>query len=506
MSNGITAALARYERSLRMQRKFAALQALVPVPRPDPGPLMDYIVRASPHLRRPDHMEPFADLFEEATVSPVEAAVSFGVRQGKTTFIKHGIVWWLERDPTEQILYGSYAHDFAAEQVDSMRQIAVDNGIPLGRVQRRDLFTTAAGGFVLASGVGGQLTGRGFTKVVIDDAHKNREEAESPRMREKTVERFYNDIYTRRDRRGTSFFVVGARWHVNDLPGVVVRGDRPFRRYNFPVINEQGEALAPWLLRGGLDELLAIRDTVGPYIWASLYMGEPRRRGGNLFREIDPVPPSELVAKGPTAEAIGIDLARTARTRSDHHAAVHMRRHMSGVVDVLGAIRMRGVITDRSKMVGDVPGDVIEAGFISRLAAMMREAPAAVVVWYIGHGEEYLVMLVERELSATLGRRVRIVALQAENRDKWHRSQHYAAGWNLGRVRIPAGPARDGWQQPFLVEHFEFKGDQIGEENDQVDAATASYDWLERHPPGSVPIQGRGTGEGSEADRMGGLL
>lgn len=458
----------RLDRLRRLRAKVDARRALVDEDAGDPGPLMQFVPRVSPNFREPSHLPELVADIERAAAEPIEVCHSVPVRHAKTTTLKHGVAWWLRRDPTESILYLSYAYSFAALQVADAHSIAVRAGVQMGRIQRHGEWTTRAGGVVVAAGIGGQLTGRGFTKIIIDDPHKNRAEAESRVMRERVVEGFFNDIYTRRDPRGTSVLNVQARWNQNDLYGVLTRSARPFAARNTPALDEQGRALAPWLFdERALEE---IRETVGPYTWASLYQGQPRPRGGALFVDVT------LVEHVPHAQSwkwgIGIDLARTARTRSDHHAAVVMRRCDDGMHDVLEVARTRGTITDRTR-----DGEVVDAGFIRELARLVRAYPGAGLVMYASKGEEWLVQFVEQLLAAALEQPVKIKVRVIESRDKWMRAQRYSEAWNAGRVRIAAPHERDGWQGPFIAEHVEFTG-LAGQEDDQVDAAVAVHDDL----------------------------
>ena len=53
---------------------------------------------------------------------------------------------------------------------------------------------------------------------------------------------------------------------------------------NLPAVDAQGKALLP--ARYPLAQLEKIRDTIGPYGWASLYQGQPYARGGTLFQDV----------------------------------------------------------------------------------------------------------------------------------------------------------------------------------------------------------------------------
>ncbi len=477
----LSSRIARHTRQLRVHRTIRS-QRRTTSRAVDPGSLLAFVPRLSKRFRTPDHLAELATAIERSAVNErVRACFSVPVRHGKTSLIHHAIAWVLAKDPTLRILYVSYAHGFAAKQVAKAKELAKRAGVAVvGR--RRDEWTTQQGGLVKAVGIGGQITGEGFTHVFVDDPHKNRAEAESRIIREGVVEAFFNDIFTRIDPRGTSFFVVHARWTVNDLIGVLTRMEpHPFEQHNAPALDDEGNALAPWLFDA--KTLEEIRDTVGPYTWASLYQGEPKPPGGALFTKLLL---GRLVEPRNYRLAIGIDLARTVSQRADHNAAVVMRKNVdTDVIDILHAVRARGTIMDR-----EVDRALVDEGFVRQVVPLLFEHPGAELVMYAAETEEALVTLFARELSDAAGHTVVVHALPAD-RDKWRRAQPYAASWNRSRVRIPGrsdvhdanedtpddGRDRDGWQSAFIAEHVDFTGVK-GAEDDWVDAAGAAHDWL----------------------------
>lgn len=508
----------RVKRQLDDERRRAA------GPMEHPGPLMAFVERAWPGYAQPTHLRELVEAIERSVTETVEIAFSVPVRHGKTTLLVAAVVWLLIVKPDAQILYVSYAHGFAAKQVSRALAIARALGIPLGDVQRRDEWTTAWGGRVKAVGITGQITGEGFSHIFVDDPHKNRLEAESPVIRENVVEAFWNDIYTRQLPSGTSVFIVHARWHVNDLIGVVSRATRPIRYVNLPALTWAGlvaTALAPWMWT--VERLLEIRDKVGPYVWASLYDGTPQPRGGTLFREAALAVLTKIGIVGVPVYCIGIDLARTARTRSDHHAAVVMRKSVAPAgpplkkggpptprwwCDIVEAYAMRGPITDQRTPAGEV----VTAGFARELARLARKYPRARIAWYSWPSEEWLAELLERganELLAQTGDApIRIKLMRIATRDKYARAQAWGKTWNDGLVRV-VSPERDdpmGEHVDRLVaQHSEFTGID-GNADDLVDAAVVAHDDLNDIRPGAPPQSGRGTGEGSEADRLASLF
>lgn len=490
--------LQRADRRMRMRAKVHARRSTdVVAPRP-PGSLLDFVPRVSPRFRAPTHLADLARAIERGVGGErVRACFSVPVRHGKTSLIQHAIPWILARDPTRSILYVSYSHGFAKKQTGKAREIAERWGVPLGSTKRRDEWTTRAGGQVKAAGIGGQITGEGFTDIFVDDPHKNRAEAESRIVREGVIEAFFSDIYTRLDPRGTSYYVVHARWNVNDLIGVLSRLDPyPFERHNAPALDAEGRALAPWLF--DVAQLEELRETLGPYTWASLYQGEPRPRGGALFYE--PAFVTQIATPESYRIAIGLDLATSTRSRADHNAAVVLRKDLAqGTIDILDAVRARGTIADRFR-----DSTIVDEGFARQVVRLLYLYPDANLYMFAADSELGTVQLFERMLADLLDRDVKITTFKI-TRDKFNRAQPYAADWNRGRVRMLGrksvsievdgarveaphvdvvdaadrdGRNRHGWQSWLVPEHTEFTG-VPGQEDDGVDAAVAAHAGLE---------------------------
>lgn len=464
--------IARVTKLRREREKVRAARKPPTNERRDPGPLLKLVPKASPSLREPEHLALFAEGIERSMREQVELCCSVPPRHGKTTLVVHAMVWILLKDPTAQVLYCSYAHGFAAKQVRKAYRIAQRMGLRFGDTKRRDEWNTAEGGFVKAAGMGGQITGEGFTHIFVDDPHKNRAEAESRQIRERVIEGFRDDVYTRQDPRGTSVFVIHTRWHEDDLTGVLTRSAndndedaaRPFEHINLRALaaNDNGEtiALAPKLF--SVERLLKIKSRVGEYGWASLYMGSPRPRGGALFTGA--VLLEELDHQSSYRFAIGVDLARTARTRSDWNAAVVMRLDLrTNLIDVVEVVREQGVLADK------VRDGEIEEGFARRLHDLQQRYPGASTLMYTGRAEDQLL-----ELLARLERYPCRVEGRLAPSDKHDRAQPYAAGWNEGRVRCPRKAA---WTNRFVSEHVAFTGLKGGRD-DMVDAAAAAFDAL----------------------------
>lgn len=462
-----------------------------------PGSLVDFVPMLDERLFAPEHLRPIAEAIEQSMTECVEACFSVPPRHGKTRILHAAIVWILSQDPTATILYASYAHGFAAKQVRAAMKLAVKAGIALGDERRRDEWTTAEGGRVKAVGVDGQITGEGFRWIFVDDPHKNRGEAESRRIREGVVTGFLDDIYSRQEQPWTSVFVVHTRWVTDDLIGSLTAATSedsevpPFRLINLPAINSRGEPLAPRLF--DVSRLHKLRTRLGEYSWASLYMGAPRPKGGLLFSDVTLI--DELEEGGAYKWAIGVDLAHTARTRSDWNCACVMRKNTAtGAIDVVEVIRHQGTLTDRVEGRGDEPQ--VDDGFIRKLHALSARYPGAPMMMFAAKDETLIVGLAGRHDKFPVRIRVEIA-----DSDKWRRAQPYATAWNdpRGVVRVLR---KAPWMSTFVREHVSFTGAK-GERDDQVDAAAAAFSLLQSNsgPRGRA----RGTGEGSQAARFGGI-
>jgi hypothetical protein len=493
----------------RLLRQRARIDRLRPESEPivyDPGPLLDFVPALSPQYQAPVWLAPIAEEMERVAEcirvgdpeQTVEACISVGPGHAKSTLALHFIPWLLVQFPELTILYLSYSHDVAVLQTEIAKQLCVEAGVTLGDVDTKELWTTSSGGSVTAAGLGGPITGRRWRVVIVDDPHKNRREAESKRIREGVTRGFFSDAYTRDHPLGTHFLVIHTRWHVSDLIGVLTKPQseddeaegavRPFKYFNLQSLRADGTALAPSLFSAA--RLRKKRQRLGQYEFDSLYQGHPRPKGGALFGDVALI--DTLETTGSFRYAIGIDLARTARTRSDYQVAVVMRINTATKnIDVVEVLRHQGTLSDRVEGRGEAP--VVDDGFIKKLHQLSKRYPNVPIYMYTARDETLMIALMGRHNTWP----VQVRAIDARTRgDKWERAAPYADAWNdpNGRLRIP----RDArWADDFIAEHIDFTSKE-GERDDQVDAAAAAFDALQ------VASGGRpqGTGEGSTAHRI----
>lgn len=422
--------------------------------------LLDFIPRVTKQWVAPRHLKPIAELFTRAEYGPVRACVSVPPRHGKTELLIHAIPWWLHRHPEQTCVYVSYSGDLANDKSKRSLDISKESGLPLRPdMQRGTQWRTYAGGGMLATGIGGPLTGYGANLLIIDDPIKNREEAESMTVRQRNWEWFTSTALTRVEP-GGSVIVVHTRWHDDDLIGRLQKEQGQKWEYvNLPALSET-DGTALWPTRWPADSLNLRRKEVGEYDWWSLFMGQPRPKGGKLFK--DPTYYDYPNVQG-TRFLICCDPAATGATRADHSAVVvgSAWRDKQGLVhiDILDVHRVQ-----------------VEMPVLAQyLVAVQERWQAPIAVEAVGGFKAVPQML--RQLSKTL----RILELNAVG-DKFTRSLPAAAAWNDGRIRVPKHAP---WLGAYLRELTSFTGVSDAQD-DQVDATAHLYATFAKLLPASI--------------------
>lgn len=217
-------------------------------------------------------------------------------RHGKSELVSHWLpTWFIEHFPYKQIILTSYGGEFAGEWGKKVRDEFTMNKYCAGQLRTDsravESWMTVDGGGMKTAGVGGPITGRGADLAIIDDPHKNWEEAMSPVARERVIDWFNSTLYTRLEP-NASILVIQTRWHENDLSGYLLNSHSdPWELIRFPALAEgeddilgraQGEALCPE--RFSAERLNAIKIVVGSHIFAGLYQQRPAPIMGGIVK------------------------------------------------------------------------------------------------------------------------------------------------------------------------------------------------------------------------------
>lgn len=405
--------------------------------------LLRFIPLLSPKYAEPRHLSPLIERLELAAEGVPQFVVCHAPpRHAKTETVLHYLPWVLQRRPEWTLSYTTYGDRLARSKSRKSMALAEAAGLRLA-VRTRNEWRTEQGGGVLAGGIRGPLTGHGVNIGLIDDAVKNRIDAESANQREANWE-WFQDVLLTRIEPGGSVFVFMTRWHPDDLSGRLLR--EGWDSICLPAISDEGAAL--WPERWSAEALEKKKAQVGIYTWASLYQGQPRPRGGQVFGEPTFYDEKPKVYRA----ALGVDLAYTKKKSADHSACVTMLLDGTGKKYVVDVIRRQVRVPE----------------FRATLKRQSAFYPGSRGLMYTSTTEQGIVDLM-REAPEGFP----IDAMVAKG-DKFTRAQPYAAEWNAGNVLVPrAAP----WLDRFLSEHASFTGVD-DPEDDQVDAAVAACDQL----------------------------
>jgi len=227
----------------------------------------------------------------------IRVIISMPPRHGKSFLMSQYMpAWYLYWHNTHKIILASYEANFAASWGRKVRDIIKDNPDKIKLRVRQDVsainnWELTTGGGMFTAGVGGAITGKGGNLLILDDPVKNWEQAESETYREKAYEWFKSTFYSRAEP-GASVIVIMTRWHEGDVVGKIIEDDKNSKwdYIKLPAIAEdpidaigrtKGEPLCPE--RYNAQDLIDIRETMGPRIFGGLYQQDPTPRAGSMF-------------------------------------------------------------------------------------------------------------------------------------------------------------------------------------------------------------------------------
>lgn len=283
-------------------------------------------------------------------------------RHGKTELVSRiWPAWLFGTRPSIRIIACSHTASLADQISRDVKRItrspgyhAVFSGIELphhgsGLKATDHYWELQQGGGYRAAGVGGPITGHGFDIGIIDDPVKNREEADSHIVREKTWDWYTNVFYTRRESQA-AIVVISTRWHRDDLVGRLLRQQENRTADQWDIITlpaiagdlsvecdprADGEAL--WPERFDVNDLDVIR-AQDPRAFACLYQQNPGASGGTEW-------PAELFGefiwcddehwpKSFDVTAIAVDPSKGRQDRDSDYSAIVMLGIKDGLLYV----------------------------------------------------------------------------------------------------------------------------------------------------------------------------
>ncbi len=166
--------------------------------------------------------------------------ISLPVRTGKTEEVSKILPsWFLGKLPDKRVALIDYGADLAEEDSKAVRDYVMDPryAAVFGKMSvmeapveinpdassksKWDLAKPYRGG-VIASGIGGALTGFGAHLMVIGDPYKSREDADSVVYRRKVLS-WYKSVAYQRLEKGGAVIITHTRWHPEDLAGELIK-------------------------------------------------------------------------------------------------------------------------------------------------------------------------------------------------------------------------------------------------------------------------------------------
>lgn len=138
----------------------------------------------------------------------------------------------------------------------------------------------------------GALTGNRVDIMILDDMYKDAMEANSPLVRD-NVWQWYCSVVKTRLHNDSQELIVFTRWHEEDMIGKLLELEpKNWEVYNFPALKTQennvldtreiGEPLWP---ERHSRELLLQKQAIDPNAFESLYQGNPKPIGGQLYTQ-----------------------------------------------------------------------------------------------------------------------------------------------------------------------------------------------------------------------------
>lgn len=419
-------------------RQFRATQAMRQVS-------IDAWVRQciGPLWRPAPHLDAILRLFERMEREPLLACVSMPPGAGKTETLLACLAWFMGRNPVDTSAYVSYSSTVTRRRSDKVREYCVRGGwVPHEHLWSLGEWRGAAGGGLIATGIGGRLTGDRIGGVlVVDDPFKNEQDAASPLRREFVSAWADGVAFTRRIPGRASMLILHARWDPDDLIGrvrCVVDDERRklWEEYSVSAIDVHGRSFWPEMFTtSDLMRIKAQLDARNPHLWASLYLQQPVRRGGKLFRG-DPARYMERDATGrhPT---LGVDVAVGGTARNDHSATVLLwtkgRDPVTAVSDVW----------DVDVWQAEGP-ETIERIFANRQRVQVngRRVEDITLGWEVNGVGLPMAQQFQRQYPSANVHRIH------RSSSKYVETTPTATGWNNGLVRYPLAA-------PWLAAHLD---------------------------------------------------
>lgn len=215
--------------------------------------------------------------------------------------------WWMANNPGLSVIAASHSAELAAKWGRRVRNLIAVNSVVLGVAlaadsQAADRWSLAgkdggAGGEYLAAGAQTGIAGFRADLGIIDDPFGSKEDAYSPRIRQRVWE-WYLDDFSARLKPDAKRVIMHTRWHLDDLAGRVIEqaeaSGHKVRVVTIPAIADDDDVLGREPGAYLWDEpakynyaafLRKRKGETGAAEWAAMYQQNPVPEGGGFFQK-----------------------------------------------------------------------------------------------------------------------------------------------------------------------------------------------------------------------------
>jgi predicted phage terminase large subunit-like protein len=223
--------------------------------------------------------------------------ITVPVRHGKSDLLSRYLPpRFLGLFPDDEVILTAYGADLASDFSRFARSVVSTEpfqhtfpGITVsGESAAADRWGLAghAGG-MNSVGFGGAITGRGYNLGLVDDYLKNREESESPVIRNKRWDSFTNDFLTRRAPVSITI-ILATPWHEDDIIGRIKKvngqdGFPTFEIIRFPAFSPSYSSGTLFPERFSREWYDSQKAALGTYGTSALLQCDPISKGGERF-------------------------------------------------------------------------------------------------------------------------------------------------------------------------------------------------------------------------------
>jgi predicted phage terminase large subunit-like protein len=402
-------------------------------------------------------------------------------RHGKTDIVSRYLPpHYLGRYPDNEVLIATYGADFANEisrasrnilKSDKYKEIYPDIEISAESASVQNWAVKDKMGSTHWVGVGGSITGKGYSLGIIDDFLKNREDAESQLIREKQWA-WFTDVFLTRRAPVSITIILATPWHADDIMGrikqeMIINPNFPkFEEIVYPAFSSEYDTGYLFPERFDSTWYEQQKATLGTYGTASLLQCSPVLRGGNLLKtdNIKIINPEDIPFLANLRWFRGWDLASSEKQLlkqdPDFTAGCLLAIHYENNVPHLYIKHLRRI-----------QAEAPERNRIIRQCAEMDGPAVKIGIESVaGYKDTFTIM-------KDILKGISTVSEITVSKDKMARATALEPIFEAGNVFL----FRGNWNYDFIEECSQFPS---GKHDDQVDAMVCAYE-MARTPNGT---------------------